>query len=70
MQQIIKQSRSFRWMIALLVTTILVFACNNESAKTDKPAVDPTTETKPEGGNQAAPAVDSTTKTKPEGGNQ
>lgn len=69
MQQISKQSRAFHWMIALLVSTVLFIACNNEGAKTDKPAADPTTETKPEGGNQA-PAVDTTTKTKPEGGNQ
>lgn len=70
MQQIIKQTRPFRWMLTLLLAAVLFFACNNEGTKTDKPAADPTTETKPEGGNQSAPAVDTTTATKPEGANQ
>jgi hypothetical protein len=70
MQQISKQTRPFRWMITLLLVTVLFFACNNEGTKTDKPAVDPTTEKKPESGNQtAAPPVDSTTEKKPESGN-
>jgi hypothetical protein len=55
MQQLIKHSRPFSWVIALFVMSVFFVACNGEEAKKEEPKVEPAA-------TQVAPTVPDTMK--------
>lgn len=73
MQNVKKQSRLLSWVIALVITSAMVWACNNEAPKTEETKTDsvtpapapaaPVDTTK----HDSLPKVDTTAKKKPDG---